>query len=99
MNDKIYTIKEIKEKVISIATNYNLKSITLFGSYARGEATKDSDIDLLVDFYQLIDLFTLAEIKQAFENILEKNVDILIYKNITPELMWNIMDDEVLMYA
>lgn len=99
MNDKIYTIEEIKEKVISIATNYNLKSITLFGSYARGEATKDSDIDLLVDFFQPIDLFTLAEIKQAFENVLEKNVDILIYKNITPELMWNIMDDEVLMYA
>lgn len=50
MNDKIYTIEEIKEKVISIATNYNLKSITLFGSYARGEATKDSDIDLIINF-------------------------------------------------
>ncbi len=99
MNDKIYTIEEIRDIIVPIAKKYHIESIYLFGSYARGEATKDSDIDLLVDFYQPIDLFTLAEIKQAFENVLEKNVDILIYKNITPELMWNIMDDEVLMYA
>lgn len=99
MTDKIYTLEEIKAIVTPIAQRYNMKEVNLFGSYARGEATAESDIDLMVDFYQPIDLFTLAEIIQSFETALQKKVDVLIYKNITPELMWNIMEDEVLMYA
>lgn len=99
MTDKIYTLEEIKAIIAPIALCYNMKEVYLFGSYARGEATAESDIDLMVDFYQPIDLFTLAEIIQSFETALQKKVDVLIYKNITPELMWNIMEDEVLMYA
>ncbi|MDE6520435.1 MAG: nucleotidyltransferase domain-containing protein [Ruminococcus sp.] len=99
MTDKIYTLEEIKAIVAPIAKKYHLKEVNLFGSYARGEATEKSDIDLVVDFYKTIDLFTLAEIIQSFETVLQKNVDVLIYKNLTPELMWNIIDDEVLIYA
>lgn len=99
MTDKIYKLEEIKAIVTPIAQQYNLKEVNLFGSYARGEATNESDIDLMIDFYQPIDLFTLAEIIQAFEAALKKTVDVLIYKNLTPELLWNIMEDEVLMYA
>ena len=47
---KIYTIEEIKEKVKPIAEKYGIETIWLFGSYARGEATEDSDVDLLVDY-------------------------------------------------
>ena len=45
----IYTIDEIKEKVAPVAKKYNLKAVYLFGSYARDEATDDSDVDLLID--------------------------------------------------
>lgn len=99
MTDKVYTLEEIKAIITPIAEKYHLKKVNLFGSYARGEATAKSDIDLVIDFYKTIDLFTLAEIIQSFETVLQKNVDVLIYKNLTPELMWNIIDDEVLIYA
>lgn len=46
----IYTIDEIADKVRHIAEEYDIDKIYLFGSYARGEATKDSDIDLYVEF-------------------------------------------------
>ena len=47
--DKVYTLEEIKEKVAPIAKKYGVKKMWLFGSYARGEADKDSDMDFLYD--------------------------------------------------
>lgn len=45
----VYKIEEIAERVRPIAERYGVGKIYLFGSYARGEATEESDIDLLVD--------------------------------------------------
>lgn len=47
---KIYTIDEIREKVKPIAEKYGIEKVWLFGSYARGEATEESDVDLLVKY-------------------------------------------------
>ena len=44
-----YTIDEIKRRVAPVAKKYELAAVYLFGSYARGEATAESDVDLLVD--------------------------------------------------
>ena len=44
-----YTIAEIKEIVAALAAQYGAERIYLFGSYARGDADKDSDIDLRID--------------------------------------------------
>ena len=45
----IYTLEEIRSRVTPIAKQYELKAVYLFGSYARGDADENSDIDLLVD--------------------------------------------------
>ena len=45
----IYTMAEIKKCIEPIAEKYNLKAVYIFGSYARGEATNDSNIDILID--------------------------------------------------
>lgn len=45
----IYTIDEIRERVRPVADKYELKAVYLFGSYARGEAAEDSDVDLMID--------------------------------------------------
>ncbi|MBF0818431.1 nucleotidyltransferase family protein [Streptococcus acidominimus] len=45
----VYTLEELKEKVIPIAEKHHLSKVYLFGSYARNEADKDSDVDLVVD--------------------------------------------------
>ena len=44
-----YTIDEITRRITPVARKYNLPAVYLFGSYARGDATPDSDVDLLVD--------------------------------------------------
>ena len=45
----IYTIDELREIVAPIARKYGLRAAYLFGSYARNEATENSDVDILID--------------------------------------------------
>lgn len=45
----VMTMDEIRERVVPVAEKYELKAVYIFGSYARGEATDDSDVDILVD--------------------------------------------------
>lgn len=47
---RIYTVEEIQKKVRPIAEKYGIDTVWLFGSYARGEANENSDVDLLVNY-------------------------------------------------
>jgi predicted nucleotidyltransferase len=49
----VFAIEEIRNIVRDIAQRYGVKRVTLFGSYARGEANLDSDIDLRIDKGQI----------------------------------------------
>jgi predicted nucleotidyltransferase len=49
VTDMIYTIEQLKEKVAPIAHKYRIPAIYVFGSYARGDATEASDVDILID--------------------------------------------------
>ena len=64
MNDKIFTITDIKALVKPIAEKYNVDEIYLFGSYARNEANQNSDLDFLVfggRNFKLTMIFSLAD--------------------------------------
>ena len=47
--DVVYTIEQLKERIAPVALKYELPAVYLFGSYAKGEATEASDVDILVD--------------------------------------------------
>lgn len=64
VNNDIFTIKDIENLVQPIAEKYKVKAIYLFGSYARGEADENSDLDFLVyggENFKLTLIFSLAE--------------------------------------
>lgn len=75
----IYTLDEIKTRVIPVAVRYGLKAVYIFGSYARGEAIESSDIDLLVDTEgtELKSLMTLGALYCDLEKALSKNIDLI----------------------
>ena len=45
----VYSINELKNKIAPLAVKYNLYAVYIFGSYARNEATEDSDVDILIN--------------------------------------------------
>lgn len=72
------TIKQISEIVSEIAQEYDVKKITLFGSYADGKNTPHSDIDLLVEFSsENVSLLTLSSLKYRLEELFGIDVDII----------------------
>ena len=74
-----YTIEEIKRRITPVAEKYRLAAVYLFGSYARGDATEKSDVDLLVDLSGTgIDtLFKLGGLYNELEAALETGIDLV----------------------
>ena len=72
----IYTIEEIKSRVLPVIQKYNIPAMYLFGSYARGEATEESDLDFLVDTTgtRLTSLLSLGELYCDLEEIFRKKL-------------------------
>ena len=74
---KMFTIDEIKNKVIPIAKKHNIVSLSLFGSYARNEQNKDSDLDFLMDTNGKMGLFEYVEFYQELEKEFGCHVDVV----------------------
>lgn len=75
----IYSSCEIQQRIAPVAKRYGMKAVFLFGSYARGEAREDSDIDLLVDTSgtNLRTLFSLGTLYCDLEAALQKPINLI----------------------
>lgn len=74
---------------------YGVKSLALFGSAARDEATEASDVDLLVEFDRQIGLLHLIGTEQHLEDLLGIKVDLVLRRAILPELKDRILSEAV----
>lgn len=92
-NKDILTVNT-KKKIIHILKKNNVAKAGIFGSYARGEAKKNSDIDIVIQPPKGIG-FGFAGIKIQLEEKLGRKVDLITYKSIHPYLKKYILDDEV----
>ena len=77
------TISELKQRILSAIQGYHLKSMILFGSRAAGTNRDDSDVDLIVEFYQPVTLLTLTGLQLQLEDVLKLDVD-LVHGPIQP---------------
>jgi hypothetical protein len=66
-----------RDEIIGIASKYDIHNIRVFGSTARGDDKKNSDIDLLVDIEEGKDLFDLGAFSFDIEALLHKNIDVV----------------------
>lgn len=76
-DDGVLSLESIRLLVLPVAKRNSLRSITLFGSYARNEAGPDSDVDLLIDGGDYKGLFGFMAVKEQFEKALGKEVDLI----------------------
>jgi predicted nucleotidyltransferase len=69
--------QEINTKIVSYLKQYHPSMVGVFGSYARNEQTKFSDIDVLIDFKSTLSLLELVHIEQELSEILGIKVDLV----------------------
>lgn len=89
-------IQKIKPKIVKVLKKHNVARAGIFGSFARGEQTKKSDIDIVIDIrtkgFSLLDLIGL---EMELSKILKRKVDLLTYAGINPYIKEQILNEEV----
>lgn len=95
------TVDEIREILKAhkeeVRRKYKVSEIGLFGSFVRGEQTKRSDIDILVEFDEenIPSLLKLIEMERYLKRMLRKKVDLVIKSGIRPELKKRILSEVI----
>jgi uncharacterized protein len=87
------SLDELKNKIREILKKNGIVRAGVFGSYARGEQRKNSDIDILVEFDD--SLLKLIKLERELKNEINLKVDLLTYNGIHPLLKKRILNEEV----
>jgi predicted nucleotidyltransferase len=90
---------EVFKTVTSILAGHGAKRISVFGSYARGEADPQSDVDIIVEFSEKKSLLDIVGIEQELSEALGRKVDLLTEKSISPHLVERIKKETVVIYG
>ena len=100
MKNRVYTIEEISNIIRPIAQSYGVGRLSLFGSYARGEATENSDIDFrIVEDGTLRGFIRLAGFHRELEESLHIHVDVIPTDALSESFLRDIQSEEVIVYA
>lgn len=89
---------KINEIIISYLKDNDAKCISIFGSYARGEEGPSSDIDIIVSFSSKKSLLDLIRLERELSEKLNRKIDLLTEKSISPYLIDSIKEEMVTIY-
>ncbi|XHH08268.1 MAG: nucleotidyltransferase family protein [Candidatus Bathyarchaeia archaeon] len=74
---------------------YHVQTIEIFGSYARGGQSKESDLDLLISFSQQYSLWNLLDVKEFLSNKIGITVDLVTKDSIKPLIREQIIQEAI----
>ncbi len=94
----MHTVNSIKNMISPIAKAYGIKKVYLFGSYAKGTANEESDVDLLIDVGRRMTFITLSGLRQDVCESLKLPVDIVTVNSLDKDFKDSISGSEVLLY-
>lgn len=95
------TIKQIKDVITDYFKDKPVDKVFLFGSYARGDAREDSDIDILFSLNENsgISYFNLAKYLVDLEEKLSAKIDLVNDGSLYPRLRKFVDEDKILMFS
>ena len=104
-NDEALSIDSIRLMILPVVLKYGIERATLFGSYARGEAKEDSDVDFLIECNGIDTMTEYLSLTDDLKTAIGKNVDIVMYDALqtnrsraAKRLRQNIEKDKVIVY-
>jgi hypothetical protein len=91
---------EILQKLAGIQSElkqFSVKQLYIFGSFARDEAGKESDLDIIVEFdpHAKVGLFALARLRRRLTEVIGKEIDLVTAEAIRPEMREEILREAV----
>lgn len=92
------TVEVIKRKITPILKRQGVLKAAVFGSAARGEETKNSDIDFLMKIAKNKTFFDLIKLKLELEDKLGRKVDIVEYEAINPLIKKEVLMEQKKIY-
>ena len=93
-----YSISDLRRIIAPIAQAHGVESVSVFGSYSRGSASENSDVDLKIEKGQLHSLFQLSRFRLAVEDALQLPVDLVTSEASDGQFLEMIRQEEVLLY-
>ena len=97
--ERVLQLHEIRDAVTDLGVRYGIDAAWLFGSYARGDATPESDVDLRIEQGNLRGFFALSGLRLALQEQLGANVDLLTSDSLDERFLNRIRGEEILLYA
>lgn len=95
----INRIRKIKEIITQnkkfLEQSYKVKNMGIFGSYAKGQIHKNSDVDILVDFYEIPDMFKFVQLECFLKKLLGRKVDLVTRKALKPIIKKDILKETI----
>ncbi|MCA1751159.1 MAG: nucleotidyltransferase family protein [Cryomorphaceae bacterium] len=88
-----------QEIILDTVSEYSPKMVGIFGSYARGENTEHSDLDILIDFEPALDLLSIIGLEQELSEKLGIKVDLITARSLNPQLKAYVEKDFVPLVA
>ncbi|MHA1765208.1 MAG: nucleotidyltransferase family protein [Promethearchaeota archaeon] len=95
MLNKSQILSILRENYEELSKKFKVKRIGLFGSIVKNSETKDSDIDILVDFFEPITIFTFIDLEDFLSLKLDRKVDLVSEKGLKHVLKNNILKEVV----
>ena len=96
--ERMPTVAEIKTAASKIGAEYGLKKMYLFGSYAKGTASKDSDVDLLFEKGRTLSLLGVSSMLQSLREKLNVPVDLVSAENMESDFAADVNATRILLY-
>jgi len=87
-------LNNLKKEILPILKKAGVKKAALFGSYVRGDNTRESDVDILIELPEDATLFELGGLKIDLEEKLQRKVDVVPYKSIYPKIRDSILSNQ-----
>jgi uncharacterized protein len=87
----------LKEKQTFLSQNFRVEKIAIFGSYARGEETENSDLDILIEYQKAPTLLMLIELKDYLTHLLGIPVDVVTKNGLKKRIKEKILAEMILL--
>lgn len=91
--EQIY--ETLQQYLTKLQEQYRVKRLGIFGSYVKGKATDDSDLDLLVEFHGELTFDNYMDLKFFLEDLFDKKIDLVIRDDIKPQIREKVLGETI----